>query len=249
MMKRRVSLCIMVCLFFLANPLRVLASRPVDSFLTCCVMDGMLFSLNQSEFQADATPELKAFFLRVKPSTVNLTPYEGKKIRVSGSLLPGDVFRPNIKTVVILGPCDQKARLAVKQVLTKAYQTKAQEKAGQGDWTNAGHYIDKAIQLDPSDCSLFLTRAKFYQKQGKIREAVRDAQQAVQLGCDRYPDLTFLAELLEKSGQKEAALAAYEQALAACQYQPDKERLRQNINRLKKPHLHWPTEAEGPDSG
>lgn len=248
-MKKLVSICIIVCLVALAIPERLMASRPVDYLLTGCVMDGMLFSLKPGEATAGAAPELRAYFLRVKPPTTNLTPYEGKKIQVRGSLTPGDIFRPKLETLTILGVCDLRAQQAVKQVLPEAYRTKAEEKADQGDWINAGHYIDKAITLDSSDCSLFLSRAKFYQKQGKIQEAVRDAQQAVQLGCVRYPDFTFLGELLERVDKKSEAIAAYEQALAVCQYQPDKESLERNINRLKSSALTGPAQPDGRAQG
>ena len=104
--------------------------------------------------------------------------------------------------------------------------------AENNDWSNARKYINKAIQLDSSDCSLYLTRAKFYQKQGKFAEAVADAQRAVQHGCDRYPDWAFLAELLEKLGKNPAAIDAYAKAVGVCGYKPDRDKFLQKIKQL-----------------
>ncbi len=248
-MKRLFLFCLMLGLFSPAIPVQVLASRPVVYFLTGCVLDGMLFSVQEGAIRPGSGTQWKAYYIKVEPPTVNLSRYEGRKIQVRGVLLPGDVFHPDLHSLKIIGVCDEETRLAVRQELSNAYRAKAEEKAEQGDWKSAGDNLDKAIRLAPADCSLFLTRAKFYQKQGKIKEATRDAQKAVQLGCGRYPDLTFLAELLEKSGQKAAALRAYEQALAACHFQPDKERLGRIINRLKNSTLPGPPKQEGAAHG
>jgi Tfp pilus assembly protein PilF len=100
------------------------------------------------------------------------------------------------------------------------------------DWSNAWKYINKAIKLDSSDCSLYLTRAKFYTTQEKFAEAAVDAQRAVQHGCDRYPDWALLAELLEKLGKKSAAIDAYAKAVGVCGYKPDRDKFLQKIEQL-----------------
>jgi tetratricopeptide (TPR) repeat protein len=212
--------------------------------MTGCVVDGIMFSLPKSVVKAGAAPETGAEWLQVFPSSVNLAPYEGKKIRARGLLRPGDVFQPDLKTIEIIGTCSEEDRLAIGPELAQAYGGMAEERASQEDWSKAWNYINKAIKLDNSNCSLFLTRSKFYKKQGKFAEAVRDAQQAVQSGCDRYPDLAILAELLERVGKKAEASAAYEQAIAACEYKPDKESLQQSLNRLKS-DTHTDTQKQG----
>lgn len=235
-MEKKFSFCVIICLLTLTIPVRLFASQPVNYLMVGCVKEGMLFSLGTDDRLAGSAT-MQVHYIRVIPRSVNLSPYEGKKIRLWGVLRPGDVFQPDQKTIEILGRCDQKTLSAMGREMAQAYRMKAKEMASRGDWHNARAYINKAISLDRSDCSLWLTRAQFYQKQGKIAEAVKDAQQAVQQGCRRYPDLAFLAELLESAGKKAAALASYEQALAACEYQPDKERFLQSINRLKS-HTH-----------
>lgn len=237
---KRIGFCLAILFAFLAMPPWTLASRPVDYLMVGCVLDGMMFSLGPNA-SVGSVPARRAYHIRMMPRGVDLTPYEGKKIQVRGFLKPGDIFQPDLKTIKILGACDQESHVAVSRALPQAYRVKAVELGSQGNWEDAGKYINKAIQLDKSDCSLLLTRAQFYQQQGKITEALQDAQEAVHKGCNRYPDLGFLAELLESAGRKAAAILAYEQALAACEYKPDRERFEQSINRLKS---HSRTESQ-----
>jgi len=215
-----------ICIFCLLIPVQAMGSRPVPRVIVGCVIDGMLFSLH------DATPVKNANLITVEPP-LNLTPYERKTIRVEGALSPGDRLRPDMaKGIKVLGTCDQEASAAIRKKLPMAYQTKAEEMAENKDWGNAWRYINKAIELDSSDCSLYLTRTKFYRTQGKFIEAVTDAQRAVQHGCDRYPDWAFLGELLEKVGKNSAAIDAYAKAVGVCGYKPDRDKFLQIIEQL-----------------
>ena len=71
------------------------ASRPVHKTITGCVVSGAFISDNgytiRVRHAADRAP-------------VDLTPYEGRKIRYTGSLLPGDVFFVRTEPTVI-GRC------------------------------------------------------------------------------------------------------------------------------------------------
>jgi tetratricopeptide (TPR) repeat protein len=215
-----------ISLFFLLIPVQAIGSRPVDKIIVGCVIDGMLFDAG------DSLPVKKVYLLTVDPA-LNLTRYEGKKIRVQGKLSPGDRFQPDLeKGIEVLGACDQETRAAIRKELPQAYSTRAQEMAENDDWQNAWKFINKAIKLDSSDCTLYLARAKFYTTQGKFAEAAADAQRAVQQGCDRYPDWAFLAELLGKLGKKVAAIDAYAKAVEVCGYKPDRDKFLQKIEQL-----------------
>jgi hypothetical protein len=215
-----------ICLLCLLIPVQALGSRPVDTMIVGGVIDGMLFDVG------DSLPVKKAYLITVVPP-VNLTPYEGKKIRWRGKLTPGDRFQPNsAKGIEVLGTCDQETRAVIRQELPQAYRTRAEEMAEDNDWSRAWKYINKAIQLESSDCSLYLTRAKFYEKQGKLAEAVADAQSSVQHGCKRYPDWAFLAALLETAGKNPAAIEAYAQAVGVCGYKPDRDKFLKKIEQL-----------------
>lgn len=225
-MKKKFKTFCVISLFCLLIPVQALGSRPVDTIIVGCVIDGMLFDVG------DSLPVKKVYMITVVPS-LNLTPYEGKKIRWRGKLTPGDRFQPDSeKGIEVLGSCDQETRAVIRQELPQAYRTRAEEMAENDDWSNAWKYINKAIQLDSSDCSLYLTRAKFYTTQGKFAEAAVDAQRAVQHGCDRYPDWALLAELLEKLGKKSAAIDAYAKAVGVCGYKPDRDKFLQKIEQL-----------------
>ena len=225
-MRKKFKAFNVICLFCLLIPVQALGSRPVDTIIVGCVIDGMLFDVG------DSLPVKKVYMITVVPA-LNLTPYEGKKIRLRGKLSPADRFQPDLeKGIEVLGACDQETRAVIRKELPQAYSTKAEEMAENNDWSNAWKYINKAIQLDSSDCSLYLTRAKFYEKQGKFAEAVADVQRAVQHGCKRYPDWAFLAELLEKVGKISAAIDAYAQAVRVCGYKPDRDKFLQKIEQL-----------------
>jgi tetratricopeptide (TPR) repeat protein len=215
-----------ICLFCLLIPVQALGSRPVETIIVGCVIDGMLFGVG------DALSVKKVYIITVVPA-LNLTPFEGKKIRLRGRLSPADRFKPDLeKGIEVLGTCDQKTRAVIGKELPQAHRTRAEEMAENNEWTGAWKYINKAIQLESSDCSLYLARAKFYEKQGKFADAVADAQRAVQHGCTRYPDWAFLAGLLEKEGKDSAAIDAYAKAVGVCGYKPDREKFLQKIKQL-----------------
>ena len=225
-MRKKFKAFNVICLFCLLIPVQALGSRPVHTIIVGCVIDGMLFDVG------DSLPVKKVYMITVVPP-LNLTPYEGKKIRLQGKLSPADRFNPDLeKGVEVLGACDQEVRAVIRKELPQAYSTRAEEMAENNDWSNAWKYINKAIKLNSSDCSLYLTRAKFYTTQGKFAEAVADAQRAVQHGCKRYPDWAFLAALLEKVGKNPAAIEAYAKAVGVCGYKPDRDKFLQKIGQL-----------------
>lgn len=71
------------------------ASRPVHKTITGCVTGGVLISDNGYTIRVRQSGDRKA---------ADLAPYEGLKIRYTGSLLPGDVFFVRGKPA-ILGHC------------------------------------------------------------------------------------------------------------------------------------------------
>ena len=225
-MRRKFKAFNVICLFCLLIPVQASGSRPVQTIIVGCVIDGMLFDVG------DSLPVKQVYMITVVPP-LNLTPYEGQKIRLQGRLSPADRFKPDLeKGIEVLGACDQETLAVIRKELPQAYSNKAKGMAENSDWSNAWKYIDKAIKLDSSDCSLYLTRAKFYTTQGEFAEAAADAQRAVQHGCDRYPDWAFLAELLEKIGKKSAAIDAYAKAVGVCGYKRDRDKFLQKIQQL-----------------
>lgn len=212
------------------------ASKPVPRVLTGCVVEGIFFSV------ADDTGR-RAYRIR---SDLDLGTFEGKKIRVSGSLLPGDRFHVYPGTVEVLGECNQEWTPAIDRQRAWVYEAEARKAAQQGQWDEAHRYIDRAIGMDGSNCSFLVTRARFWEQQGKADLALKDMEQAVNTGhdsCRRYPELEFLADLLAGSGKLQEGVKAYERAIKACDYQPDRDRLRAKMKRLEETGKGNPSES------
>jgi tetratricopeptide (TPR) repeat protein len=232
-MKRMMQLWISIFILSLAVPAPLLGSRPIEKTMVGGVMDGLFFSLRKGVFIAGSPPELRAEHMRLSPPSINLAPYEGKKIRLQGRLYPAHAFRPDLeKGIEVLGACDEEDRVAIRKELLWAYHDKAKQ-LSQNDWHNAWKYLHKAIELDRFNCTLYATAADFYTKQGKFEEAVKEAQRAVDYGCKRYQNWEVLGELLEKVGKISPAIDAYEQAVQVCEDKLDRERFQQKINQLK----------------
>jgi hypothetical protein len=93
-------------------PLAAGASRPVPRTIEGCVIHGTLYSVRKD--LAPARPgqgRVVAYPLRV--ANLDLTPYEGRRVRLSGHLLPGDRFTPDPKSLRVLGPCDRQSQEAI----------------------------------------------------------------------------------------------------------------------------------------
>jgi hypothetical protein len=89
------------------------ASLPVPKTLTGCVIDGSFYSVDDEV--SEATGKRSSVVYRITVREMDLTPYEGKKIRVQGHLLPGDRFTPDPSSLRVLGPCDKASRKAIRE--------------------------------------------------------------------------------------------------------------------------------------
>jgi hypothetical protein len=90
-----------------------LASRPVARTITGCVIQGTLHSLSEAGVASASRKSPTVYPMTV--DDLDLTPYEGKKIRVRGQLLPGDRFSADPESVKLLGPCDKESRKAISK--------------------------------------------------------------------------------------------------------------------------------------
>jgi hypothetical protein len=93
------------------------ASGPVPVTLEGCVIKGVFFSLEKEATPAGAGSRVYRMEVR-KPEPhsgqkLDLSRYEGKKIRVQGRLLPGDVLIPGPQVLKVLGECDQESWKAI----------------------------------------------------------------------------------------------------------------------------------------
>jgi hypothetical protein len=72
-------------------------------------MNGTLYTVHKSHKKGG-----KPTVYRIKVQNLDLTPYEGSKIRIKGNLLPGDNFYPDPKTLKVLGACDKASWAAIQ---------------------------------------------------------------------------------------------------------------------------------------
>lgn len=227
MIKWRFQLCFLLveCLF-VSSPAS--ASAPVKWSGDGCVVDGMFFSI--TEVGKDAR------VYRIKPLGVDLTPYEGRKVRVTGMLRPGDSLDLKLpQGLEVLGDCGPRPRAAITPQLSWAYDSQAAERLARGDLEGALKRIDRAIELDGSVGAFFLTRSKIHVRRGTLAEAAQDADTALKKGCNhRYPDLEFAGGVFEKAGRRSDALAAFRKAAQLCDYPPDRARLEEKVRQLRR---------------
>jgi len=113
-MKKAISFFLFLGILFLALPFPASASGPVPRTLEGCVINGTFFSVDKGAKTETGQRDI-AYHIRVK--NLNLSPYEGKKIRLQGNLLPGDRFNPDPRSLKVLGPCDLRSRKAISRTL------------------------------------------------------------------------------------------------------------------------------------
>lgn len=124
---------IILCIFFLIEAYNALASMPVAVKITGCIESGFLFSEEIDFSTHKAIRTEKEARRKITPvddnqKPVNLSSYEGNKIKVSGRLLPGDLFIVSQKNIKVIGQCVNKKetpenrRLSLKEQEKLAHQ-------------------------------------------------------------------------------------------------------------------------------
>ncbi len=104
---------ITLCLIFLANANLSLASMPVEVKITGCIEKGYLYA-EETDFgthkvsrkDAPIKNKIKSVEKDFKP--IDLSSHEGKRIKVSGALLPGDTFIIEQNSIKVLEWCKNK---------------------------------------------------------------------------------------------------------------------------------------------
>lgn len=101
----RIVLALWALFAWLPAPQPAAASRPVHAVITGCVQGGVFVS-EYTEFGTHVSPGGYRISLLTEPgSPVDLQPFEGRRVSVTGELLPGDVFLVEEESLVDRGPC------------------------------------------------------------------------------------------------------------------------------------------------
>ncbi len=91
---------------WVATPTGLFASEPVHAVITGCVRAGVFMS-ESTNFGTHVSPGGYRINLLFAPgSPVDLGALEGRRIMVTGELLPGDTFFVEEETLIDRGPCD-----------------------------------------------------------------------------------------------------------------------------------------------
>jgi hypothetical protein len=115
--KRIVIFFLVIVLVSLSLAISAPASKPFTETLEGCVIKGVFYSVEKGVVTETGRRTQVYRIEANKPdfSPYDLSPYEGKKIRVQGRLHPGDIFIPDPKTLKILGSCDPDSQDAIRK--------------------------------------------------------------------------------------------------------------------------------------
>ncbi len=111
----RKIILLIICIFFLSETYLSLASMPVEVKIIGCIEKGYLYA-EETDFGAhkvsrkDAPKKNKIKSVDKDFKPIDLSSHEGKRIKVSGALLPGDTFIIEQNSIKVLGWCKNKKK-------------------------------------------------------------------------------------------------------------------------------------------
>ena len=183
-------------------PVIAKATYPVQRTLTGCVIDNTFYSVYLDKDSS------RAWRITLAPP-MDLKPYEGKSVHITGWLSPGDRFSIKDKTAMqVTGDaCDARSRKAIAREHALNYRLQAGTAAKQGNFDEALTIIDKAFKIDGSDCDTFTDRATIYCMKNDFTAAAKDVSTIKTGACvnpkkANYLLLEDLAKCLESKGKE-----------------------------------------------
>jgi hypothetical protein len=114
-MKKGLTYLLLLFSIVLVRPYSATASKPIQATLEGCVIKGVFYAVEKGGTERGA-PQVNAMDLLDLDESVrklDLSPYEGKKIRLQGRLHPADLFEPDPKSLKVLGSCDRDSKAAI----------------------------------------------------------------------------------------------------------------------------------------
>ena len=211
------------------------ASEPVKKTVTGCVAKGAFYLVNGGRAYQFSIDKL------------DLAPFEGKSITVTGSLLPGDRFilDDGTKPAVAAETCPTATLRPIKRNEQIDLRLAADRAATAGDLDKAVELANQAVAvIAPPDCDTFVDRATILVKKGDLPAAKADlaAVKAKKCYVEKSIRMNFLLlEDLGKAfvakGEKKSAITAFELGLASCDSdicKPDLKKALAAAKRMKK---------------
>ncbi len=210
------SVILLILVVLLVFPVIAQATYPVQRTLTGCVVDNTFYSIYLDKDSG------RAYRINLSPP-VDLKPYEGRPVRVTGWLSPGDRFSIKDKTSIEMtgAACDPRSRKAINSEYALNYRLQAGAAARQGNFDEALSTIDKAFKIDNTDCDTYTDRATIYCMKNDFGAALQDMSVIKTGACTNpkkanYLLLEDLGKCLEQKGKRDEALDAYRLARNAC---------------------------------
>lgn len=191
----------------------LLSSGPVARTLSGCVVDGRFFSISSKDGPAYSISMSRP-----------LGDFEGKAIRVTGNLYPGDRFEPHEKSAIeVTAPtCDDASRKLIVREKVVRLRVDATYAWKEKRFDDAQELLERAFALDPApDCDSFTDRATFFATKGDVAAATKDLEVLRAGRCGNAKKMNPLllqdlgAALLER-GEQSLARDALTVALKAC---------------------------------
>lgn len=191
------------------------ASKPIKKTSSGCVAKGTFYAVDDG------------YAYRYDVIDVDLTPYEGKTIKMVGWLSPGDRFAlaDNARVEIVAKTCSAQMTRPIKRVEVMDLRVAARQTATAKQYEKALELANQAVALlAPADCDTFVDRATILAEKGDLDPARADlatvkAKKACFVG--KRASLNFLllqdlATALVAAGDKKSAVTALELARAAC---------------------------------
>ena len=211
------------------------ASEPVKKTVTGCVAKGAFYLTNGG----------RAY--RFSIDKLDLGPFEGNSITMSGSLMPGDRFilDDGTKPTVTAETCPTESLRPIKRDEQIELRVAAHYAAKAGDFAKAVELSNQSMAvITPPDCDTFVDRAIILIKTGDLRAAKADLAVVKAKKCYVEKELRMNFVLLEDlgkafvaKGEKKSAITAFELGLAACDSdicKPDLKKALAAAKRMKK---------------
>ena len=209
---------------------------------TGCVVDKALFVFKTTfgsiavEAKDSGYDVYHAEPVRNNKEPFDLSPYEGKKIQLTGKNMTSQYFGIDYFTVVpksvkVIGKCSMKESKLLSNNVSGYYRQKADGYKKEKNWQMALDYLNKAIEIHLWHCIAYWERHDIHMNLSKKKEAVDDVYlfDKCEGGC---ANLEQLGDNLRKTSDRELALYAYQRALDLCITGEKKEQLLKKIKSL-----------------
>jgi len=106
--------------------------------------------------------------------------------------------------------------------------------AKSGRIDDALEYFRRAVDLKPGDLNIYINLGNAYASKGQLAEAEKMFREVISRDPEDYRAYGLLAKVYKHQGEKERAIGALENFLKYCPPEEDRERIRAEIEQLRK---------------